>query len=220
MSKVWTQTGRVVRGGGIALAALVLASCGYAKRDFVQDELARVRSEMQSGDEALSGRIDQVDGRISALERDLQAFRNDFNVKMQRFEDLIAFDVPVHFDFAKAEIRTSDQAVLDRFAAVVKNYYPNAIVTVEGFTDPAGSVAYNLKLGKERADAVMEYLTTNGGLNPQQVRSVSYGKAADRQIVRGASGADNPAAMANRRVALVIDYSGAAGDVANEPVTN
>jgi peptidoglycan-associated lipoprotein len=220
MSQVWTKTGRVVRGGGIAVAALFLASCGYAKKDFVQGELDRMRGEMQSGDQALAGRIDQVEGRVSALERELQAFRNDFNVKMQRFEELIAFDVPVHFDFAKAEVRSSDQAVLDRFAAVVRNYYPNAIITVEGFTDPAGSAAYNLKLGKARADAVLTYLTTNGGLNPEQVRSVSYGKATDRQIVKGASGATNPAAMANRRVSLVIDYSGTIANMATEPVTD
>jgi peptidoglycan-associated lipoprotein len=209
----------MVRGGGFALVALLTASCGYAKKDYVQDEFTRLREEMQAGDQALSGRIDQVDGRVSALERELQAFRNDFNVKMQRFEELISFDVPVHFDFAKAEVRASDQEVLDRFAAVVRAYYPNALITVEGFTDPAGSAAYNLRLGKARAEAVRTYLSTNGGLNPAQVRSVSYGKAADRQVVRGASG-NAPSALANRRVALVIDYSGSALEASAEPITN
>jgi peptidoglycan-associated lipoprotein len=209
----------MVRGGGIALVALLAASCGV-KKDFVEGEVARLRDEMQAGDQALANRIDQLDGRVSALERDLQAFRNDFNVKMQRFDELISFDVPVHFDFAKAEVRAVDQEVLDRFAAVVRAYYPNAVITVEGFTDPAGSAAYNLRLGKARAEAVRTYLTTNGGLNPAQVRSVSYGKAADRQVVRGASGESNPSALANRRVALVIDYSGAPLEQSMEPVTD
>jgi peptidoglycan-associated lipoprotein len=219
MSKNRIKLGRVARGGGIALAALLMASCGYAKRDYVDSEFARLRGEMQTGDEALAGQINQVEGRVNALERELQAFRNDFNVKMQRFEDLIAFDVPVHFDFAKSEVRNEDQKVLDRFAAVVRAYYPNAVITVEGFTDPAGSAAYNLKLGKARAEAVKTYLTTNGGLNATQVRSVSYGKATDRLVVRGAAG-DHPSAQANRRVALVIDYSGAALEGSAEPITN
>lgn len=211
--------GRMVRSGAIALVAVFAASCGYAKKDYLEGELSRLRSDMQAGDQALSGRIDQVDGRVSGLERELQAFRTEFNTKIQQFEQLIAFDVPVHFEFAKAEVRTEDQKVLERFAAVVKAYYPNAVVTVEGFTDPAGSVAYNLKLGKARADAVMSYLTTKGGLDAAQVRAVSYGKATDRQVVRGAAGSAQ-GAMANRRVALVIDYTGAALDGAAKPVTN
>lgn len=219
MSKYLTITGHTARLGGVALVALFAASCGYAKKDYVQSELTRMRDEMQAGDQALANRIGEVDGRVSALERELQAFRNDFNVKMQRFEELIAFDVPVHFDFDRSEVRAPDQEILDRFAAVVRAYYPEAIITVEGFTDPAGSAAYNLKLGKERAEAVRTYLTTNGGLNPSKVRSVSYGKAADRQIVRGAAG-DNPSAMANRRVALVIDYSGPMPEQSTLPSTD
>lgn len=219
MSKYLTITNQTARWGGVALVALFAASCGYAKQDYVQGELNRMRDEMQTGDQNLSSRIDQVDGRVGALERELQAFRNDFNVKMDRLEDLIAFDVPVHFEFDKAEVRANDQAVLDRFAGVVRNYYPNAVITVEGFTDPSGSVAYNLKLGKERAEAVRTYLTTNGGLNPAQVRSVSYGKAPERQVVSGASG-ENSAAMANRRVALVIEYSGPALEQPAKPTTD
>ena len=73
------------------------------------------------------------------------------------------FNVPVHFEFSKSELREPDRPVLDRFAAVVKEYYPGAIVTVEGFTDPAGSAAYNRKLGQRRADAVKEYLASAGG---------------------------------------------------------
>lgn len=212
--------GRMVRNGAIALVAIFAASCGYAKKDYVDSELARLRGEAQAGDQALSGRIDQVDGRISALERELQAFRTEYNTKIRQLEQLIAFDVPVYFEFAKAEVRPEDEKVLDRFAAVVKTYYPNAVVTVEGFTDPAGSVAYNKRLGKARAEAVATYLTSKGGLDASRVRAVSYGEARDRQIVPGAAGSAQ-GAMANRRVALVIDYSGAALEgAAAKPVTN
>lgn len=218
------KPGRMVRTGAIAMVAIFAASCGYAKKDYVDSELARLRSEAQAGDQALSqslsGRIDQVDGRVNALQRELQAFRTEYNAKIQQLEQLIAFDVPVYFEFAKAEIRPEDEKILDRFASVVKTYYPNAIVTVEGFTDPAGSVAYNKRLGKARAEAVKEYLTSKGGLDAAQVRTVSYGKARDRQVVPGAAGKAQ-GAQANRRVALVIDYSGPALEgAAAKPVTN
>ena len=76
---------------------------------------------------------------------------------------MLKFNVPVHFDFASSELREADRPVLDRFASVVTEYYPGALVTVEGFADPSGSAAYNMQLGMRRAEAVQEYLATSGG---------------------------------------------------------
>ena len=77
--------------------------------------------------------------RLDALEQELQAFRSEYKVSMEKVKTMLKFDVPVHFDFASSELREADRPVLDRFASVVKEYYPGAIVTVEGFTDPAGA---------------------------------------------------------------------------------
>ncbi|UCF19989.1 MAG: OmpA family protein [Gemmatimonadota bacterium] len=193
--------------GALGLA-MVSAGCSTVSPDQLDAELAQVRQEMQAGDSQLSGRIDGLEGRVSTLERDLQSLRNDFNVQMERLGGMLKFNVPVHFDFDVADVRELDKPVLDRFAEVVKQYYADALVTVEGFADPAGSEAYNQRLGKRRADAVKQYLTTAGGLAPDMVKSVSYGEAADRQVVPGARG-PGVTGIENRRVALVIDYSGA-----------
>lgn len=101
--------------------------------------------------------------------------------------------------------------MLDRFASVVKEYYPGALVTVEGFTDPAGSAAYNLRLGQQRADAVREYLAVAGGLETAELKAVSYGESRNRQVVPGAKGPGD-VALENRRVALVIDHAAIATD--------
>lgn len=204
--------GRAATVGVLALTGIA-SSCGYAKRDEMQAELARVRQEMQAGDEAVSQsltqRINEVNARVDALNRDLEALRNEFNVTVERLEGMLSFNVPVHFEFDRSDVREQDRAVLEKFAAVVKQYYPNALVTVEGFTDPAGSQAYNMRLGKARAEAVKEYLTTAGGLSADQVRTVSYGEARDRQVAPGKQGPGEEG-MLNRRVSLVIDYSGTA----------
>jgi len=139
----------------------------------------------------------------------LQSLRNDFNVQMERVGAMLKFNVPVHFAFNEAAIRELDKPVLDRFASVVKQHYANALITVEGFADPAGSEAYNVRLGKRRADAVKQYLTTAGGMAPDMVKSVSYGEAANRQVVPGARG-PGMTGIENRRVALVVDFAGAA----------
>lgn len=200
----------LIRGGALALLPLV-GACGYAKQDQVQRELDQLRQEMQSQDEALGNRVSEVDsrlsGRLGALERQIAALEEEFDMTVRRLEGAIAFDMPVHFDFDEADVREQDQQVLDRFAAVVKEFYPNAIVTVEGFADPSGPAEYNIRLGKARADAVKAYLTESGGLDPAAVRTVSYGEAAERLVEPGAAG-PGAQGLLNRRVSLVIEYSG------------
>ncbi len=189
------------------VVGLGLASCSYVKPDEMDAELAQVRSESQAADKQLGDRIDAVDGRVSNLESELRSLRNDFNTTVEKMQGMIKFDVPVHFGFDESEIRELDKPLLNRFAAVVKEFYGDALITVEGFADPAGSEAYNKRLGKKRADAVKSYLSTVGGLTPDQVKTVSYGEAANRQVVPGARG-PGVTGIENRRVALVVDYSG------------
>ncbi|MEP7326581.1 MAG: OmpA family protein [Gemmatimonadota bacterium] len=171
---------------------------------------------MTTADNALSGRITATDGRVTALtsrldslERDLQALRTEFNASIQRMETAVRFNVPVHFDFDDASIRETDRAMLDRFAQVAGKFYTGATITVEGFTDPAGSASYNQHLGQERAEAVSSYLSGTAGLSSATLKAVSYGEARNRQVVPDAQG-PGEVGMENRRVALVIDFSGTA----------
>jgi len=192
----------------VGVVAIGVASCNYVKPEEMEAEHAQMRAEFQGGDSQNSDRIDALEGRVSSLESAMRSLRNDFNTSMEKMQGAIKFNVPVHFAFDEAEVRELDKAVLNRFAAVVKDFYGDATITVEGFADPAGSEAYNKSLGKKRADAVKAYLTTVGGLPADQVKSVSYGEDADRQVVPGARG-PGVTGIENRRVALVIDYAGA-----------
>jgi peptidoglycan-associated lipoprotein len=199
---------------GLVLGLLAGCAPKVTRKDF-DSEVARLREEMQSGDKQLGARIDSTaqlaaehQRRLDGLEKELQAMRQEFAVTIERTKGLLKIDVTVHFHFDRADLRDSDRAVLDRFATVVHQYYPDALVTVEGFTDPAGSAAYNRRLGRRRADAVRAYLAGTGKLTDPQLRSVSYGEARDRQVVPGAKG-PGPAGLENRRVALVVDYAAA-----------
>jgi peptidoglycan-associated lipoprotein len=204
---------------GVLGVALGLAGCAArVKREEFNTEVAKLREEMQAGDQKAVSRIDSTNQtladharRLDALEQELQAFRSEYQVSMEKVKTMLKFDVPVHFDFASSDLREADRPVLDRFASVVKQYYPGAIITVEGFTDPAGSAAYNRRLGQRRAEAVREYLATSGGFNSATIRAVSYGKVRNRQVVPGAKGPGDEG-VENRRVALVIDHSAIASD--------
>lgn len=193
---------------GTLVFVLVTAGCASGvKQGDLDSAIAQVRGEMRSGDDQLSSQIDGLDRRVSSLESEMQSLRTEFNVSMERMQGMLRFNVPVHFEYDVADLRELDKVVLERFSSVVKRYYADAIVTIEGFADPAGSEAYNLSLGMRRASSVKQYLTTSGGLQPDRVKTVSYGEAPDRQVVPGARG-PGMAGVENRRVALVIDYSG------------
>jgi peptidoglycan-associated lipoprotein len=200
-----------------AFAVVGLSACApkVTRTDF-ESEVAKIRDEMQTGDRQLGTRIDSIDSRIGALEQQLQAFRSEYDVSIEQMKGAMKFNVPVHFEFGSADLREADRPVLDRFAGVVKEHYPNATITVEGFADPAGSMAFNQWLGQRHAEAVTSYLSTNGALDATYLRAVSYGEARNRQIVPGAQG-PGEAGVENRRVALVIDY--AAGTAGAEQVS-
>ena len=206
----------------LAAVSTVFALAGCAARVTRKDfdaEMIKIREEMQASDRQLGSRVDSVSQltldhqrRLDALEQELQSLRQEYNVSIERMRGMLKFDVPVHFEFDRAELRESDRPVLDRFASVVREHYAEAVVTVEGFADPAGSAAYNRRLGQRRGESVRQYLTSDGQLGAERIRVVSYGEARDRQVVPGAQG---PNGLPNRRVALVIDYAGTAGtDVA------
>ena len=203
-----------------ALAMVVgLAGCAakVEQEDF-NNELAKLRQEMQAGDQAVAARVDSTNqglaeqrARVEALEQELQAFRGEYTVSIEKVRGQLKFNVPVHFDFASSELREADRPVLDRFASVVTEYYPGALVTVEGFADPSGSAAYNMQLGMRRAEAVQEYLATSGGMSADKLKAVTYGEARNRQVVAGAKGPGDQG-IENRRVALVIDHAAVATD--------
>ena len=205
----------------LALAGIVATVGGCAakvKRADYDADMARLREEITTSDRQIASRVDSTNQtvadhtrRLDALDQEFKAFRDEYKVSIEKIKDQLKFSVPVHFDFAKADVRDTDKPVLDRFASVVKEYYPGAIITVEGFTDQAGSAAYNQRLGKERADAVKDYLAANAAFNGETIKTVSYGEAKNRQAAPGMAGPGDRG-MENRRVVLVIDHEAIATD--------
>ena len=212
------KTKRNSRGKGLAAAlglAIVAGACSTVSPDEMDTSLASLRSEMIEEMEQRDGQISQqlgnrintVEGRVTQLDTDLQQMESDFEVAIQRLEDAIRFDVPVYFAFDDATVEAEGQEVLDRFGRVAQEYYPNALITVEGFTDPSGSADYNLQLGQRRAEAVAGYLVSSAGVTQDRVRAVSYGENTQR-LVRPEGWGPGQEGWQNRRVVLVIDHNG------------
>ncbi len=68
----------------------------------------------------------------------------------------------IHFDFAKADIKPIGKAVLDARVVPVLRANPNVKIRIVGYTDSVGPAEYNLGLSLRRAEAVRDYLVSQG----------------------------------------------------------
>ncbi len=198
---------------GCLALTMIVSACGVSRSDHDAD-ITSLRSEMQ-GEMARRDTVAMVlvqaavalnleqEVRLANLEAGVAAL----DARMIEIEELainaIRYNAPVHFAFDSYEVIDEESMIaLERFAAVVSRFYADALITVEGFADPAGDADYNKWLGQKRAETIMQYLVA-AGVDAGQLRAVSYGDAANRQVEPGAWGENG---IANRRVAFVVDY--------------
>ncbi len=190
--------------------AVLTAACAHVGQEDFEAEIIALRAELAGQDNGLEGRnaaqIAALSARLDRLTNALSDLEGEFDVTVERFETAIRFDVPVYFDFDQDALRPEDLPVLARFGDVVSEYYPDVLLTVEGFTDRAGSPEYNLALGQRRAEAVRLYLIETAGFRGDHVRAVSYGEDPERMVYPDRAGHDE--GIENRRVALVVEHLG------------
>lgn len=78
--------------------------------------------------------------------------------------------------------------------------YPTTTAVVEGHTDNVGNADYNLGLSKRRAEAVVNYLVANYGIDRSRLSAAGYGMS--RPLADNAS---DEGRQKNRRVEAIID---------------
>jgi outer membrane protein OmpA-like peptidoglycan-associated protein len=147
-----------------------------------------------------------VQRELANLRPLLDSLRNA-RVEVQRVDTtalISRYVVPIHFDFDSAVVREGDMTILGQVAEVIRKAYPTALVTIEGFADPAGSREYNLRLSRRRAEAVKAVMVSRFNLPSAQFRTIGYGEQFERQVSPGAR-RDDPGAEENRRVTFTID---------------
>lgn len=80
----------------------------------------------------------------------------------------------VFFAYDSYDIAPEARSTLARQAEWL-NRYPNVRVTIEGHSDERGTREYNLALGDRRANAVKNYLASQG-VSSTRINTISYGK--------------------------------------------
>ena len=103
----------------------------------------------------------------------------------------------INFAYNKSTLSRSSYAYLDKIAKFMKE--TNARVEVRGHTDSKGTDDYNMKLSKERAEAVYDYLLSKG----VSKRKLSYSYYGESRPI--ATNDTEAGRKQNRRVEFVID---------------
>ena len=85
------------------------------------------------------------------------------------------YELNLHFDSGKAEIKPADQAMINQVGEEMKNY-PYALATIEGYADPTGSEAANQDLSLQRAKAVKDYLQAKYAIEGNRLKTVGFGE--------------------------------------------
>lgn len=80
----------------------------------------------------------------------------------------------VFFDFAKATLQEDSFDELNMMLTMMKQNQ-SMQVEIGGHTDDVGSDSSNKKLSQQRADAVKNYLTSNG-ISARRIKSIGYGE--------------------------------------------
>jgi OOP family OmpA-OmpF porin len=104
----------------------------------------------------------------------------------------------INFDYDKFELKSKEEDELNQVGQFLQAN-PNNFVAVQGFCDNRGSADYNMKLSRDRAEAVTDYLVKNFNLDSNIVVTMWYG---DMNPIADNGTADGRAK--NRRVEITI----------------
>jgi len=102
----------------------------------------------------------------------------------------------LEFDLGKSTIRSKSFATLNRVAALL--IQKNFSLKLAGHTDNTGSAELNMRLSKDRAEAIRSYLVGQGA-NASRIEATGYGK--DQPIATNKTAAGR---QKNRRVEFTL----------------
>lgn len=103
----------------------------------------------------------------------------------------------ITFQFNQSKIKPNFYGPLDSISLVLKKY-KNNLVNITGYTDNVGNPAYNQVLSERRAEAVQDYLISQG-ISSRRIFTKGFGER--NPIASNASAAGR---QANRRVVITL----------------
>jgi len=163
-----------------------------------QADADRARAEAEAADaRARAAEANRSASDANAVREKLRSQLNSVLATSESARGLIVNMSDVLFDTARYTLKPGTQISLAKVSGILQAY-PGLKVQVEGYTDSVGSDEYNQKLSENRANAVRDFLITQG-VQPANITAAGYGKTkpvADNSTSSGRA--------QNRRVNLVV----------------
>jgi len=173
-------------------------AAAQAKAAQAQADAARARAEADAARaQANAEAANKSASDANAVRERLRGQLNSVLATSETARGLIVNMSDVLFDTGRYTLKPTTQISLAKVAGILQAY-PGLKLQVEGYTDSVGSDEYNQKLSENRADAVRNFLITQG-VPQNNITSTGYGKAnpvADNSTAAGRA--------KNRRVQLVV----------------
>jgi outer membrane protein OmpA-like peptidoglycan-associated protein len=179
-----------------------------------QQQAEAARQAALAEQQRLADEKAKAESARAQAEQDTQALRarllEQLNAILQTRDTargLIVNMSDVLFDFDQATLKPGAKEKLAKVSGILLAY-PTLRMEVEGHTDSVGADDYNLQLSQRRADAVRDYLVSNG-IAAGNVQSVGVGKAGPVASNDNAAGRQQ-----NRRVEMVVS-----GEIIGQPIS-
>ena len=174
------------------------AAVAAAREKAAEDEIQRLRTQRE-------------DNRVEARTREAVAANTRAHVLEQELAVLKAQDTErglvmtlqegVLFEYDKADLKPGAMHSLEPLMTFLREH-PDRTLLIEGHTDSTGSDSYNLELSQRRAEAVRNFLTSQG-ISADRILARGYGESYPVTTNTTEAGRQQ-----NRRVEVVIAHQG------------
>ncbi len=188
--------------------------------------------ELKKMNQALIGENEQLKKQIAESNKKIDQLSEKVNQQNKNYEDLLdKFNqIQKQQNYQKAVEKTDFESFKKGEAVILKNIFfdynlaiikkeseeelqklfifmrdnKNVKVEVSGHTDSHGNDEYNIQLSRERANAVVRYITRHG-IDANRLKSVGVGETQPIAINENPDGSDNPEGrQLNRRIEIKI----------------
>lgn len=178
---------------GVVILFLVVLTTGCATKKLVRTEIAALDKKVEGVETSVEEnqkRIKEHDEKLASIGSVISQHDSQFKAVDGKIDEVRKFaqgkliskeilkNDTSKFKFDSFELSAETKAALDKFVENLIAQDRGVYLEIQGHTDNTGPDSWNLSLGKQRADAVMEYLYKQHHIPLHRMQVISYGSSA------------------------------------------